>query len=219
MQTIKFNGETITSSKVICVGQNYLTHIREMGGNEIPEEPVLFLKPNSAIRYNPQEITIPASLGLLHHEVELCFLIGKKGCNIPVEQAQEYIAAYCIGIDFTLRDRQNVARKSGLPWDLAKGFDASGIYGELVACDKLSNINNLDVSLTLNGKLRQQGHTSDLLRKPNELLSYASRFVTLEVGDLFMTGTPKGVGAVEDGDRILAEISTLPSLEFIVHRS
>lgn len=219
MKTIKLGRQSFTPTKVICVGINYMTHIREMGGDQAPSEPVIFLKPNSAVHAGGGEVAIPASYGLLHHEIELCFMIAKRVKDVSPEAAASCIAGYGVGIDFTLRNRQGRARKAGLPWELAKGFDRGGCFGEFVEAGAVQDPDCLSLKLSVNGELRQDGNTAQMIIRPPDLISFVSKFMTLEEGDLFMTGTPKGVGEVLDGDRIHAEIDQLPSLDLQINRT
>lgn len=218
MNKIKLGGRSFTPTKVICVGINYMTHIREMGGDQAPSEPVIFLKPNSAVYAGGGELPIPASYGLLHHEVELCFMIGKRVSGLSPEAARSCIAGYGVGIDFTLRNRQSRARSAGLPWELAKGFDRGGCFGDFVEASAVQDPDSLSLKLSVNGELRQDGNTDQMIVRPPDLISFVSKFMTLEEGDLFMTGTPEGVGEVLDGDRIHAEIDHLPSLDLLINR-
>lgn len=218
MLTVRCNSKNYTPGKIVCIGRNYSDHIKEMGGFDAPAEPAIFLKPNSAIAFCPKEISIPEELGLVHHEVELCFIAGKRGKNISVAEADSFVLGYAVGIDLTLRDMQAAAKKSSGPWALSKGFDGSAIFGEFVESGKISDPCNLRVSLSVNGAVRQDGNTRDMIFKPAEILSYVSRFMTIEEGDIFMCGTPAGVGEIKDEDNIAARVDALPLLEFKVIR-
>lgn len=218
MQFIKMGDEYITPSKIVCVGKNYKAHIEEMGGSDISIEPTLFLKPNSSIIFGESHVEIPARYGLLHHEVELCFVVGRNGRDISPANADGFIAGYGVGIDFTLRDRQAAAKKAGLPWSIAKGFDAAAVFGEFVEAGKIDDPMNLAIELSVNGDVRQSSNTDSMIFSPSDVLCFASRFMTFEKGDVIMTGTPAGVGEIIDGDGISAKIDGMPSLAFMVHR-
>lgn len=218
MLAVECGSKKYTPGKIVCIGRNYGDHIKEMGGGALPQEPIIFLKPNSAIAFCPKEIFIPESFGLVHHEVELCFIVGKDGKNIRTAEADSLISGYSVGLDLTLRDMQAKAKKASGPWALSKGFDGSAIFGEFVESGKISDPCNLRVSLSVNGAVRQDGNTRDMIFKPAEILSYVSRFMTIEEGDIFMCGTPAGVGEIKDEDNIAARVDALPLLEFKVIR-
>jgi 2-keto-4-pentenoate hydratase/2-oxohepta-3-ene-1,7-dioic acid hydratase in catechol pathway len=189
-----------------------------MGDKNKPDEPVIFLKPNSSIVYGSNEVFIPEEYGLLHYEVELCFIVGREGKNIKIDDASSHIAGYAVGIDFTLRDRQSIAKQKGLPWALAKGFDGSCPLGNFISADKVKKPNALDIMLLKNEESVQTGNTKEMIFSCEEILSFASKFMTIEKGDIFMTGTPHGVGEVNHGDLFFAEVAGLPSFELKVFR-
>jgi len=219
MKTVYCAGRKYASGKIICVGKNYAEHISEMGGgDERPAEPTIFLKPNSAIADAGEAVFLPVELGLLHHEVELCFVVSKDGKKIPLNEAPSFIAGWGVGIDFTLRDMQARAKKAQGPWALAKGFDNSAVFGEFAPAGELADPCNLSISLSIDGKVRQRGSTRDMIFSPAAVLSYVSRFMTVEEGDVFMMGTPAGVGEVKHGDVLTAGIEGLPELKFAVLR-
>lgn len=218
MRQIRLGGEAYEPTKVICVGRNFPDHAREMGGTASLSEPIIFIKPNSSVASSPSEIFIPQSLGLLHHEVELCALIGNGGSGLSIEDAQGSIAGWAIGIDFTLRSVQMEAKKVGGPWALAKGFDNAAVMGEFVSAGDDIDPSAFWLSLSVNGHERQRGLARDMVFTPAAIISYVSRFMTLEKGDVIMCGTPSGVGEVRDGDRIAAEAKGLPKLECLLRR-
>ena len=218
MHTITCGRRAFTPSKVICVGKNYPDHIEEMGGGGRSSEPVIFLKPNSAIAFEANQVFIPQEFGLVHHEVELCFAVGRQCKDVSLAQAHSYIAGYGVGIDFTLRDRQSTAKRSGAPWSVAKGFDAAAPLGRFVGADDIGDPCALAIGLTVNGVARQSASTSEMIFSPEEFLSFVSRFMTVEEGDVFMCGTPSGVGQVNHGDVLHAEIAGLPPLKIEVIR-
>ncbi|MFA4875215.1 MAG: fumarylacetoacetate hydrolase family protein [bacterium] len=218
MKIIRLDSKEYTPSKIICVGKNFPDHVKEMGGSALPGEPVIFLKPNSAIAFNPREVAIPESLGLLHHEVELCILAGRGGRQLTPDEAGSIACGYAVGIDFTLRERQAEAKKAQGPWALAKGFDLSAVFGEFASAGAVNDPLDLDISLSVDGALRQSGSTRDMIFSPGAIISFVSRFMTVEPGDIFMCGTPAGVGEVRDNDEIEAGIDGLPRLHFRVVR-
>lgn len=209
MNSISCGNKKYIPSKVVCIGKNYPAHIKEMGGGERPKEPVIFIKPNSSISFCPGEVFIPESLGLLHYEVELCFVVGKKLKDVSVQAAGSCIAAFSVGIDFTLRERQNSAKKRGEPWALAKGFDSSAVFGEFSNAKEAGDLHKLDISLKINSEIRQESNTSAMLYSPAEILSFASKFMTIEEGDVFMCGTPEGVGEIRSGEEVAARCGSL----------
>lgn len=218
MRTIELEGRKIAPGKIVCVGKNYPDHVREMGGDGLPAEPVIFLKPNSAIARGGEAIFIPEELGLLHHEVELCFVVARGGRGILEGDAQACIAGWGVGIDFTLRERQAAAKKAGGPWDLAKGFDNAAAFGCFVSARKVGNAVDASIALTIDGVTRQRARTREMIFPPARILSFVSRFMTVEEGDVFMTGTPAGVDEVNHGDIIRAEIEGLPMLKIAIMR-
>ena len=191
---------------IFCVGRNYSEHAKEMH-TEIPEQPIIFLKPSSAIIDNGENIIRPNISKLLHHEVELVVAIGKSGRSIPCSDAYMHVLGYAIGLDMTLRDLQNDAKKLGTPWTLAKGFATSAPISEIIPSAKISNPHNLIISCKVNGIERQKASTDDMIFKIDKLIEYISSLFTLQSGDLIFTGTPVGVGEVKPGDTIEAELT------------
>lgn len=219
MKTIDLNGRRISPGKIVCVGKNYADHIKEMGGGgDRLEEPTIFIKPSTAVMSGTETVFIPNELGLLHHEVELCFVVGKDGCDIAEREASRYIIGWGVGIDFTLRDRQSAAKKLGGPWALSKGFDGSAVFGNFLISRDIVDLPALEIKLSVNCHMRQCATTRDMLFSPAHILSFVSKFMTIEEGDIFMTGTPSGVGEVRHGDLIEATIEGLPPLRFAVLR-
>ncbi len=211
MNSVSLGSKKIIPSKIVCVGKNYLSHIEEMGGCGIPKSPTIFLKPNSAIATGGT-IEIPERLGLVHHEVELCFLVGRRCREISEGPAKDAIAAYGVGLDLTLRDLQSEAKKAGGPWALAKGFDSSAVFAEFGHAKNYGDCLSLDISLLVNGAVKQSSNTSKMIFKPAQVLSYVSNFMTIEEGDVFMCGTPEGVGPLASGDDVVASIESFPKL-------
>ncbi len=205
-------GKSFTPTKVIGIGLNYAEHISEMNSNRT-KNPVIFVKPNSAVCPLRDPIAIPVHLGAVHHEVELAVLIGRAGFNIPENNSLDHIAGYGIALDLTLRDIQKKAKENGHPWAIAKGFRNACPLSEFFPAEQVSDPQNLGLKLTVNGEVRQQGNTNQMLFKIHELVAYVSQFFPLEPGDVILTGTPKGVGPLQPGDTLLAEIESLASIQ------
>jgi acylpyruvate hydrolase len=191
--------------KIICVGRNYAAHAAELK-NEIPEEPVLFMKPDTAIPQARTPFYIPDFSKEVHYEVELVLKINKMGKNIQEKFAGNYYSEIAIGIDFTARDLQNKLKEKGLPWEKAKAFDGSAPISAFVKLDELPYRKNINFTLLKNKETVQEGNTRDLLFSFNRLVSYISGYFTLKKGDLIFTGTPAGVGKVNAGDKLEAYI-------------
>lgn len=188
--------------KIICIGRNYSDHISELK-NEKPTDPVIFLKPDTAILLKKQPFFIPDFSDDVHYEVELLVRINKVGKYIQEKFAHKYYEEIGLGIDFTARDLQQQLKEKGLPWEKSKGFDGSAVIGEKwIDKSSFSDLNNINFSLQKNEELVQQGTTGDMLWKIDEIISYVSQFFTLKIGDVIFTGTPKGVGKVSINDRL-----------------
>ncbi len=186
--------------KIICIGRNYSAHISELK-NEKPTDPVIFLKPDTAILLKKQPFFIPDFSDDVHYEVEVLVKINRVGKYIEEQYAHKYYNEIGLGIDFTARDLQQKLKEKGLPWEKAKGFDGAAVIGEKWIDKKsISNLNNINFSLLKNNKPVQTGNTSDMLWKIDELISYVSQYFTLKIGDIIFTGTPEGVGRVEVND-------------------
>jgi acylpyruvate hydrolase len=209
--TIKNSTEKIPVGKVVCVGRNYAEHARELG-NEIPEKPVVFLKPNTAIIYSGEKIIYPGFSEDMHHEVELVLLIGKKVKDVDTKKAEEAISGYGVGLDMTLRDVQSELKKKGHPWTIAKGFDTSAVLSDFILKKDYKLTLNEIISLSINGTIKQRSKLNTMIFAPSKIVEYISSLMTLEEGDLIFTGTPSGVGKVEKGDKLLAEIEGIASL-------
>jgi acylpyruvate hydrolase len=210
LKTVQIKGATeqIPVGKIVCIGQNYAAHIKEMKA-ETPTSPVFFLKPTTAFVRNGGEVVLPSISHDVHHEVELTVLIGKDGKNIPQTSALDYVAGYGVGLDMTLRDVQAEAKKKGLPWTLAKGFDTSAPISEFVSVKQVPDPGSLNLQLKVNGVVRQHSGTNDLIFPVDKLIASISQFVTLERGDVIYTGTPQGVAQVQSGDVLEASLSDL----------
>ena len=203
--------------KIICAGRNYRAHAAELG-NEAPEAPVLFLKPETALLPKNHPFHIPSFTSDLHYEVEIVVRINRLGKHIQEKYAQKYYDEVGIGIDFTARDLQQQLKAKNLPWELAKAFDHSAPVGRpFVKLAELPDPNNIRFRLEKNQQIVQQGQSSDMIFSIDKLISYASRFFTLKIGDLLFTGTPAGVGAVQIGDQLTAFLEDKRLLDLRVH--
>jgi acylpyruvate hydrolase len=201
--------------KIICIGQNYLEHIKELNA-EVPTEPVFFLKPDTALLLDNKPFYLPDFSNDIHHEVEIVLKINRVGKNIAEEFAHKYFEEISVGIDFTARDIQKAQKTKGLPWEKAKAFDFSAPTGKFVTKSKFSKMNNIGFHLDINGKTVQKGNTSDLLFSFDKVIAFISKFITLKIGDLIYTGTPVGVGAVKIGDKLEAYLEGEKLLAFDV---
>lgn len=199
----------------MCLGRNYREHAREMLA-EVPTEPVVFLKPSTALLGNGGTIRLPAFSRDVHHEVELVVAIARGGRDIPLGQAFEHVGGYAIGLDLTARDVQTKAKSKGLPWAVSKGFDTSAPVSELIARDRVPDPAQLQFSLSVNGAIRQRGDAADMIFPVDAVVSYLSTVFTLEPGDLIFTGTPEGVAAIASGDRLEARLADLVTLSVTV---
>ncbi len=199
------NNREYQIGKILCIGRNYVDHIKELG-NEAPSAPVIFMKPASSVIGNGNTVFIPAYSDNCHHEAELALLIGRKAKNVSESEALSYVAGYGVAIDLTLRDVQDELKKKGLPWDIAKGFDTACPLSAFVPAETISDPQELTIRMTVNGELRQNGSSSLMIRSAAQLISYLSGIFTLEPGDVILTGTPAGVSRVIAGDRLCAEI-------------
>ncbi|EPF16220.1 2-keto-4-pentenoate hydratase/2-oxohepta-3-ene-1,7-dioic acid hydratase (catechol pathway) [Cedecea davisae] len=189
-------------NKVVCVGSNYAKHIKEMG-SATPDEPVVFIKPESALCDIRQPLALPHDFGSVHHEVELAVLIGSTLKQASEEHVRKAIAGYGVALDLTLRELQAKMKKAGQPWEKAKGFDNScPISGFIPAAQFTHDPQNTPLELKINGEVRQQGNTEDMIHKIVPLIAYMSKFFTLRAGDVILTGTPEGVGPLNSGDEL-----------------
>ncbi len=202
--------------KIICVGRNYVAHVKELN-NEVPGEPVLFMKPDSALLRNNDPFYIPDWSNDVHHEVELIVRINRLGKSIERRFAPRYYAEIGLGIDFTARDVQNNLKDKGLPWEKAKAFDHSAVISsEFVAVDSLPDRNKIHFRLDVNGKTVQNGDSSLMIFPFDEIIAQVSRYFTLKIGDLIYTGTPSGVGPVKPGDRLEGYLEEKKMFDFLV---
>jgi 2-keto-4-pentenoate hydratase/2-oxohepta-3-ene-1,7-dioic acid hydratase in catechol pathway len=185
--------------KIICIGRNYVKHIEELQ-NEKPSEPVVFLKPDSAILLKQHPFVIPEFSDDIHHEVEILVKINKVGKYIEPKFAHNYYDEIGLGIDFTARDLQNKLKEKGLPWEKAKAFDGSAVIGDFLPKKLFSSLENINFELIKNKESVQKGNTSLMLWKIDELISHVSQYFTLKIGDIIFTGTPEGVAKVNPND-------------------
>ncbi len=201
----------IEVGKMICVGRNYADHAKELG-NEVPNKPVVFIKPSSTIIYSGGKIIHPKFSDNLHHEVELLLLIGKDIKDADIKNAEEAIIGYGLGLDMTLRDLQNEARGKGDPWTVAKCFDTSAVISEFILKKDYNLTLNEEIILRVNNKIRQKEKLNMMLFKPIQIVEYISSLMTIEKGDIIFTGTPAGVGRVVQGDVLTASIGDVLEL-------
>ncbi|HBI02157.1 MAG TPA: fumarylacetoacetate hydrolase family protein [Flavobacterium sp.] len=185
--------------KIICIGRNYTKHIEELQ-NERPDEPVVFLKPDSAVLLKQHPFVIPEFSDDIHHEVEILVRINKVGKYIDAKFAPNYYDEIGLGIDFTARDLQAKLKEKGLPWEKAKAFDGSAVIGSFLSKKDFSSTENINFELKSNGNTVQKGNTSHMLWKIDELIAYVSQYFTLKIGDIIFTGTPEGVAKVKPND-------------------
>ena len=213
--SLPIQGETrrVPVRRVLCVGQNYAAHAREMGADPSRRPPFFFSKPGDAIVPLGGEVPYPSETQDLHHEVELVVVIGQGGTQLSVDEARGLIAGWAVGVDLTRRDIQAEAKAAGRPWDAAKGFDFSAPIGPVVLADRLGEPGG-EIRLSVNGEVRQKGRLDDMIWSPAEVVAQASRLWRLAPGDLIFTGTPEGVGPIMRGDTVIAEIDGLPAVSF-----
>lgn len=185
--------------KIICIGRNYTEHIAELQ-NERPSEPVVFLKPDSAVLLKQHPFVIPEFSNDIHHEVEVLIKINKVGKYIDAKFAHKYYDEIGLGIDFTARDLQSKLKEKGLPWEKAKAFDGSAVIGDFLSIKNFNSLENLTFELTNNGETVQKGNTANMLWKIDELIAHVSQYFTLKIGDVIFTGTPHGVARVNPND-------------------
>lgn len=186
--------------KILCVGRNYSEHAKELG-NAVPENPVIFSKPDTALLKNNEAFYLPSFSSDVHHEVELVIKINKVGKKIQEKFARNYFSEIGLGIDFTARDMQSELKAKGLPWELAKAFDGSAPIGNFINIENI-DLKNIDFSLQKNGQVVQKGNTAQMIFSFEQIVSFVSQYFTLKVGDLIYTGTPAGVSQVNVGDKL-----------------
>jgi 2-keto-4-pentenoate hydratase/2-oxohepta-3-ene-1,7-dioic acid hydratase in catechol pathway len=202
--------------KIICIGRNYVAHVHELK-NEIPQEPVFFMKPDSSLLRNNDPFYIPEWSNEIHHEIELVIKINRLGKNIGKQFAHRYYDEIGLGIDFTARDIQNKLKEKGLPWEKAKAFDQSAVLGGMFI-DKtvFPDQHNISFKLKINGNVVQDGNSELMIFSFEEIISHVSKYVTLKIGDLIYTGTPAGVGPVKIGDHLEGFLEDKKILDFMI---
>jgi len=210
--TIAGQDTPVRAGTIFCLGRNYLEHAKEMRA-EVPDVPVVFLKPAAALTAGGGTVFIPSISNDCHHEVELVVLIGAGGSRIRRAQALDHVGGYGVGLDMTLRDVQAVAKAKGLPWTLSKGFATSAPVSQFVPAARIPDPSTLEIVLTVNGKERQRGHASAMIFGVDQIIEYLSSVFALEAGDLIFTGTPEGVARVAPGDRLQASLEGYVTLE------
>jgi 2-keto-4-pentenoate hydratase/2-oxohepta-3-ene-1,7-dioic acid hydratase in catechol pathway len=201
--------------KIICIGLNYRKHAAEMGW-AIPEVPVVFLKPDSAILKNNKPFFLPGFSDNIHYEVEVVVRISKLGKGISSRFAHRYYDEVTTGIDITARDIQSRQAAAGMPWELSKCFDGAAPLGTFVPVNNFADIQNLNFKLEINGKVVQESNTSDMIFNISQIIEYVSQFFTLKTGDLIFTGTPSGVGKLNRNDNLVAYLDNKPLLDFMI---
>ena len=201
--------------KIICIGRNYADHAKELN-NTVPEKPVFFMKPDTALLQKNNPFFYPEFSNEIHYETEIVLKINRNGRHIDKKFAGRYFDQIGIGIDFTARDLQREQKKKGLPWEIAKAFDQSAPVGRFLPVSNFPDLQNINFSLKINGEVRQQGNTGDMLFDFGDIIAYISKFVSLKTGDLIFTGTPAGVGPAKINDRFEAFIEGEKMLEFNV---
>ena len=215
MYRFEKNEQPLPIGKIICLARTYRKHALEMKSSP-PPNPIVFLKPASAVIFSGETIHIPNQSKCVHHEVEVGIVIGKKARNISKQHALDIVVGYLVGLDITARDIQAQAKKEGWPWSIAKGFDTFAPISNVVSSKYVSETDDISFRLWVNSELRQQGNTSEMIWDFETLISYISSIMTLESGDLILTGTPEGVSEIKVNDKIKAELTGLIDLEVSV---
>ncbi len=187
--------------KIICIGRNYVEHINELN-NQRPDEPVIFLKPDTAILPKDSPFYIPDFSNDIHYEVEILVKINKVGKYIDKKFASKYYDEIGLGIDFTARDLQSKLKEKGLPWEKSKSFDGSAVIGNFISKKKFSSLENINFGLIINENIVQKGNTNQMIWKIDEIIEHVSQFFTLKTGDIIFTGTPAGVGKINHNDKL-----------------
>ncbi|MBR8535357.1 fumarylacetoacetate hydrolase family protein [Carboxylicivirga sediminis] len=201
--------------KILCIGRNYVKHIEELN-NQVPSEPVIFAKPDSALLLKNKPFFIPDFASDFHHEVELVVKINRIGKNIAPQFAHRYYDEVALGIDFTARDLQAELKSKGLPWEKAKAFDGSAVLSSFISKERFDDIQNINFHLEKNNEKVQQGNTGHMIFPIDQIISHVSQFFTLKIGDLIYTGTPAGVGPVAINDRLKGYIEDELMFDFLV---
>ncbi len=187
--------------KIFCIGRNYINHAKELGNN-IPKEPLIFMKPPTALLINNKPFYYPDFSKNIHYECELVVKIGRNGKNIAEKFAHKYIKEISLGIDFTARDLQEKLKTKGHPWEIAKGFNGSAVIGNFTLLEEFEDVNNINFHLLLNNKKVQQANTKEMIFKVEKLITHISKYFLIHQGDYIYTGTPAGVGEIKIGDKL-----------------
>lgn len=201
--------------KIFAIGQNYAEHNKELNSQN-PTEPVVFMKPDSALLKNNKPFYIPDFTQELHYETELIIKFNRLGKNIDTKFSDRYFAEIGLGVDFTARDLQRKLKAEGKPWEISKAFDHSAVIGNFIPVSELGDVQNIQFRLDINGKTVQNGNSADMIFPITELIEYVSRFFTIKIGDILFTGTPVGVGKVSIGDRLEGYIFDKKMFDFYV---
>ncbi|MCF8225382.1 MAG: fumarylacetoacetate hydrolase family protein [Bacteroidales bacterium] len=201
--------------KIICIGRNYADHAKELK-NAVPEKPVFFMKPDSALVIKNRPFFYPDFSKDVHHEVELVIKISKLGRRISEKFADQYYSEIALGVDFTARDLQGEMKSKGLPWEIAKAFDYSAPVSDFVKLSSLEEPQGIDFRMDINGKTVQQGNSRDMIFNFDRIISYVSQFITLKTGDMIFSGTPSGVGPVQINDHIECFLEEKKMMDFFV---
>lgn len=217
MKYLKFknSSEQVPIGKMVCVGRNYAAHAKELG-NDVPEFPIIFLKPASNVIFSGENVIHPKYSNELHHEVELVLYIGEDVKSATDEEAEKAIHGYTIGLDMTLRDLQNEFRKNGDPWTLSKCFDTAAVLTDVLLKNDYNLKRNEKITLSVNGIVRQNSSIANMIFSPVEIVKYISERMALEKGDLIFTGTPEGVGKVVPGDKIEADLENIGKIITVI---
>ncbi|MEM1117237.1 MAG: fumarylacetoacetate hydrolase family protein [Bacteroidota bacterium] len=205
------DGRSLRPGKILCIGRNYAAHVAEMGYAS-DAEPVVFLKPTTALAPDGGEVVLPRQSADVHHELELVVVVGTAGRHVAEADALGHVAAYALGLDLTARDLQAQAKARKAPWSIAKGFDTFAPLGPLADAEAVGDPQALEIALAVNGEERQRGTTDRMVFSVARIVSFLSSVFTLEPGDLIYTGTPEGVAPIRDGDRLVATCAALPTL-------
>lgn len=209
------NGDRIECAKVVCMARNYVAHIKELN-NARPKRPIFFMKPSTSIVNEGKRVLLPSFSSDVHHEVELAVVIGKSGKSIPKEKVNDFILGYGVAVDLTARDVQQEMKDGGYPWEIAKAFDQSCPVSKFRLRDDVGSVDNIAISLDVNGERRQDGRTEQMIYSVADMISEMSTYFTLNRGDLILTGTPSGVAKLSSGDILKGDIENVGSLNFEV---
>lgn len=209
--------ENLLIGKIICLARTYRKHATEMNV-KIAKDPVIFLKPSSSVIFDGETIIIPKRSKKIHHEVEFGLVISKKCKNVDKKFALDYVFGYLIGLDITARDIQLEFKKKGLPWTMSKGFDTFTPIGNIISKRKIPNPNDVDIELKVNQELKQKSNTKNMVFNIEQIIEFSSEIMTLERGDLILTGTPEGVGEIFEGDILEASLNNKQYLKINVKK-